>query len=112
MAYEKKYREQVLEYLAKGNTYASAKDLFGVGETAIKRWKKLKQETGSVEDVKRKPRTPDICPDLLASYVNKNPDKYLREIAEEFNCTPQAIFYALKRMKITRKKNGTVCGKK
>jgi len=102
----------VLNHLAKGNTIESAQKLFGVGTTAIKRWKKLKKETGSVEDAERKPRTPEICPVRLESYVSENPDNYLHETAKEFNCTPQAIFYALRRLKITRKKNGTLCGKK
>lgn len=112
MAYDKKYREQVLKHLSEGNTLKATQEVFGVGITAMQRWKKLKLETGSVEDTKRKERTPEICPDQLQTYINEKPDSYLREIAEKFNCTPQAIFYALKRLKITRKKNDTLCGKK
>ncbi len=37
-------------------------------------------------------------------YLEKNPDAYLREIADEFGVTIQAIFYACKRLKITLKK--------
>ena len=83
-----------------------AREVFGVGTTTIKEWRKLKKETGGLEKrpLDRKPTK--ICPDRLKAYVKENPDSYLSEIAEIFNCTPEAVFYALKRLKITRKKNG------
>jgi predicted DNA-binding protein YlxM (UPF0122 family) len=36
--------------------------------------------------------------------IEQNPDHFLSEIAKHFNLSLQAIFYALKRLKITRKK--------
>ncbi|HEY2810873.1 MAG TPA: IS630 transposase-related protein [Rhabdochlamydiaceae bacterium] len=36
--------------------------------------------------------------------IKKNPDHFLSEMATHFNTTLQAIFYALQRLKITRKK--------
>ncbi|MBS0624117.1 MAG: transposase [Verrucomicrobia bacterium] len=41
---------------------------------------------------------------LLKEYVEVHPDYFLLEIAEHFSVTEQAIFYALKKLKITRKK--------
>jgi len=105
MAYDTKYREKVLNYLSKGHTIQEAHEVFEVGTTTIKEWKKLKAETGKLNkrELNRKPRK--ICPDKLKAYVTENPDKYLEEIAEVFNCTYSAVSYALKRLKITRKKN-------
>ena len=40
----------------------------------------------------------------LKDFIAKNPDAYLREIAEEFKTTIPAIFYACKRGKIKLKK--------
>jgi len=40
----------------------------------------------------------------LKKAVEEKPDSYLRELAEPFNCTPQAVDKALKAMKITLKK--------
>jgi hypothetical protein len=37
--------------------------------------------------------------------VAEKPDAYLRELAGKFNCTGSAVFYALKKLKITRKKS-------
>jgi len=41
----------------------------------------------------------------LAAYFEKNPDSYLSEAADVFNCSTNAIFKARKRLGITRKKN-------
>ena len=106
MAYDVKLREKVLNYLSKGNSIQKAHEVFDVGTTTIKRWKKLKAETGKLENrpLNRKPRKLDS--DLLKAYVKSNPDSYQEEIAKEFNCTQSAVSYALKRLKLTRKKNG------
>ena len=37
----------------------------------------------------------------------EKPDAYLSELAKLFNCTDSAVFYALRRWKITRKKTVT-----
>jgi len=106
MSYDKKYREKVLEYIDRGHTLKEAHEVFEVGTTTIKEWKRLKKETGKLENRPLNRKHRKICPDLLKAYISENPDSYLREIAEVFNCTDAAVFYALKRLKITRKKNG------
>ena len=45
-----------------------------------------------------------IDPEKLRLYVKNNPDAYLREIADVFQCCPTAIRKALQRLQITRKK--------
>ena len=106
MAYDVKLREKVLNFLDKGHTIEEAHEVFEVGTTTIKRWKKLKKETGKLENRPLNRKHRKICPDRLRAYINENPDSYLKETAEIFNCTDSAIFYALKRLKISRKKNG------
>lgn len=111
MAYDKKYREKVLEHIDNGMTIEEAHKLFGVGTTTIKEWKKLRKETGKLENRPLKRKNRKIDPDRLIAYITENPDSYLIEIAEVFNCTYSAVFYAMKRLKITRKKNCKLCGK-
>ena len=106
MRYSEDLRKKVMKHLDKGNTIKATSELFEVGTTTIKEWKKLRAETGSIKPRPHKRKCSKICPDRLLSYVNEHPDSFLVETAEVFNCTPQAIFYALKRLKITRKKNG------
>jgi len=105
MAYDRKYREKVLNYIAKGHTIQEAHEVFEVGTTTIKEWKKLQRETGKLEkrELNRKPTK--ICHDRLEAYITEHPDSYLRELAAEFNCANSTMFYALRRLKMTRKKN-------
>lgn len=42
--------------------------------------------------------------------LEKNPDKFLHEIGETFDCSRTCIFNLLKNMKITRKKNDNLQG--
>ena len=58
-----------------------------------------------VRGEKRKEVWRKIDPEKLKEYVEHRPDAYLKEMAEEFGCSEVAIFKALKRLKITRKKN-------
>ena len=106
MAYDIKLRQKVMNFIGKGHTVKEAQEVFEVGSTTIKGWKKLLGETGALEKrpLDRKPSK--LCPIRLRAYINENPDSYLYEIAKEFNCTESAVYYALKRMGITRKKNG------
>ncbi|MGL5583512.1 MAG: IS630 transposase-related protein [Cetobacterium sp.] len=68
------------------------------------RWIKRKKQRGNIEPLKKKSSYKKIDDEKLIAYVEQNPDHFLSEIAKHFNLSLQAIFYALKRLKITRKK--------
>lgn len=105
MGYSVDLREKVMNYLDKGHTIKETSEVFEVGTTTIKEWKKLRAEKGSLSPRQHIRTSSKINSDHLVAYINKHPDSFLVEIAEVFNCTPQGIFYALKRLGITRKKN-------
>jgi len=105
MAYDIKFREKVLNYVDKGNSIQKAHEVFEVGTATIKGWKRLRKETGKLEKRPLKRTNRKICPDRLIAYITERPDSYLSELAEVFNCTEPAVFYAMKRLKISRKKN-------
>lgn len=104
MAYDKKFKIRVLEYLSEGHTQRETAETFRIGTTTIKEWKKQKEAGGTfaVQARKRKPKK--IEPDRLKGYVSAHPDAYLSEIATEFGCVNSAVHKALKRLGITRKK--------
>jgi len=108
MSYDKRFRERVLDFIDRGNTQEAAHKLFGVGTTTIKEWKKIKLETGNLEarPLNRKGRK--IRVEELETYIAEHPDSYQNEAAEHFGCTQPAVHYALKRLNLTRKKNGRV----
>ena len=108
MAYDKKFRESVLRHMAKGNSQEATAKLFGVGTTTIKAWRKLLAATGSLEKKPLKRGHKKIPPDELRAYILAHPDAYLSEIGVHFNCTDEAIRKALRKVKITRKKNSKI----
>jgi transposase len=105
MAYDERYRTQVLKYLGKGHTLREAREVFSVGSTTMCQWKKQWEETGSLAKKELHRSFKKVDPEKLKAYVQEHPDAYLREIAKEFECSGTAIGKALKRLKITRKKN-------
>ena len=97
-------REKVLKYLETNSNRRAASTLFQISSATIQRWITLKKEKGHVKPLRRAYAYKRIDDQKLIEYVNAHPDHFLSEIAANFNLTPQAIFYALKRLKITRKK--------
>ena len=85
MSYDIKFKQRAVEYQREGHTY--------------------KEKEGKLGEVKIQVRKPKkIYPEKLIKYIEKHPDAYLVEIAEEFNCSECAIRKALKKLNITRKK--------
>ena len=103
-AYSLDLRERVLIYLEEGGDKRTASHLFQVGIATVYRWVARKREKGHVQPIRRKYAYKRIDDDKLIEYIKVHPDQFLSEIGAHFNLTPQAIFYALKRLKITRKK--------
>jgi transposase len=105
MAYSKDYRERAIAYLDEGHTYEELYETFKVYPSRIAEWRKLLNETGDLKPQYRKTRSRKIDLEKLEQALERKPDAYLSELAAQFNCTEQAIHYALKRLKTTVKKN-------
>jgi transposase len=111
-AYSVDLRERVLAYLEKNDNKTAACQLFNIGRATLYSWIKQKKEKGHLFPSKRKAKYRKINEEQLKDYIQKHPDDFLSEIAEHFSVTPQAIFYALKRLKITFKKKHPISRKK
>ena len=85
------------------HTFAELKNAFKILPETYYIWKKKLKNGYSGEKVFRE-RKRKIDKDLLKQELAKKPDLFLCELAEMFDCTAQAVFYALKKHKITRKK--------
>jgi transposase len=99
-------RTRAVELLKEGYTQAFISKILKVGTTSIKRWKNVIEENGSIQfNYKVSNRTaPKLPAQSLKEYIEANDDALLKEIASHFDCTPQAVFYACERNKITYKK--------
>jgi len=107
MAYSKDLREKAMGYRAT-HTQKETAETYGVSESAIQDWEKLQRETGSLEKKPLERKWRKIDPEKLSAYVSEHPDAFLDEIAEMFECSGEAIRLALKKQKITRKKNDEI----
>lgn len=103
MTYSIDLRERTVKYVEEGHSVREASSIFGVSIRIIWTWIRRKKE-GKLPPEKRKRSPRKIKNELLIEFIESNPDAYLREIADHFGVTLQAIFYACKRLKITLKK--------
>ena len=88
-----------------GHTQKELKEVFGIYPSEVIKWRKLLAETGSLKARYRKTRKRKIDLKKLEQELERNPDALLSELAVIFNCTSQAVHSALKRLKVTYKKN-------
>jgi transposase len=102
MAYSTDYKKCAVEYKRNKHTFEETKEIFRMSRSTYYEWEK-EYDAGFPEKQKRTCKK-KIDKNVLQQMVMERPDSELAELAEPFNCTPQAIFYALKRMKITLKK--------
>ena len=108
MSYDIKLRERAVAHWNDGHSKKETAAVFKVGTTTLQRWKSQLNETGTLASKKRKETWRKIDPEKLRKYVDENPDAYQHEIAEAFGVRLYAIQKALKRLRITRKKNHTI----
>lgn len=99
MAYSKDYRQMILGKLEAGVTYRELAREYNISKTTIQNWKR-QPERKIVKTRKSK-----IDMEQLRQDVEQYPDHYQRERAVRFNCTQRAIGMALRRLKITQKKD-------
>jgi transposase len=104
MAYSEDYRKRAIEYYHEGNTQAEVQAVFKIYPTTLRDWE-TRNEAGSLKPKYPKTRKPrKLPPDELAHYIDENPEAFLSEIGEHFNCSAPAVAKALRKLKITRKK--------
>jgi transposase len=114
-AYSVDLRERVVaSFDREGMTDQEAAALFRVGEATVRRWKRLKRETGALE---RRPggggNPPRIAPDqydVVRAIVEEQPDLTDQEVAWEFHrrtrrgVSRSAMNRVLLKLALTRKK--------
>ena len=108
MAHSTEIREKALDYLEKYKNISQIVRAYGISRSTLYCWLDLKQRKGKVDRRVTKARPGKIDRNELAAYID--PDAYLAEMAKHFHCSVVAVFYALRSMGITRKKDHNVYG--
>lgn len=101
MAYSLNFRQQVFKVKQKeGLTFQEVSDRFDIPMRTLFRWQnRLEPKTN-----RNKPST-KIDMEALSKDIQDNPGHYQYERAKAFGVSQSAIFYALKRLNISNKKN-------
>lgn len=102
MSYSKEFKECVIRYKLDNHTYEEVYAIFKIAKSTLYEWKK--EYAADFPDKPKRTCEKKINKEALKKALEEKPDSELSELAEPFNCSAQAVFYALKRMKITRKK--------
>ena len=105
MAYSADFREAAIEYWQSGCNKEELYKAFKIYPSRVYEWLRHKEKTGSLKACYPKRRKRKIDLEELRRAVERKPDAYLRELGKQFDCTEQAIFYALQKLDITIKKN-------
>lgn len=101
MSYSLDYRKRVFDLKRKKRlTYQQTSELFGVTIRTLFRWKKRIEP----KTKRNKPST-KIDMEKLRKDVDSNSDLYQYERAQAFGVSQSAIYYALKRLRFSNKKN-------
>ena len=102
--YSMDFRRRAVAYKEEGHTLNELKEAFGIPAETYSQWKKNLENGYYEADIVRE-RKRKIDKNELKQAVAEKPDAYLREPAGKFGCTETAVFHALKKLNITRKKS-------
>ncbi len=103
MTYSLDLRKQALKYIKTVGTRKEASVIFSVTTRTLSNW--ISRERLQILAPNKRCSSPTkIDNHKLKQYLQKYPDVYLREIAQELSVTIPAIFYACKCLKLTLKK--------
>jgi transposase len=104
MLYSEDYRKRAVEYYHEGNRQAEVKEVFKIHPSTLRDWE-ARYEAGSLKPNYPKTRKARKLPlDKLERYVSDNPDAFLSEIGEYFDCSAEAVRKALIKLNVTLKK--------
>ena len=110
MSYSMDLRTRIVEFVSQGGSTAESSRRFQVSLWCIHDWMKRKEDLTPRRPGPKAGRKLDW--NRLRKMVEAKPDLMLKELAERFNVTIPTIAYALRQMKISRKKKRHVTSKK
>jgi len=110
-AYPIEIRTRVVNYVKCGGAVVGAMEKYEVGRDTVYRWLRL-DNAGALEPKKSWGRWRKIDPEKLRAQTHSRCDDTLEELGQELGASASGIFRALRRLKITLKKNRQNTSKK
>lgn len=110
MSYSVDLRARVINFVRSGGSKVEAARRFNVSRGRVYAWLALPED--QLAPGKPGPKTArKVDMQRLAEVIAAQPGRLQKELAAEFGVKPHTIHYALKRLKITRKKNSGATSK-
>ena len=103
-------REAVVAFIEKGNTRKLAAEVFGITRRTVTNYLRRKRERGHLKDAPLNRTFRKINPERLKEFFDERPDATLREASDTFGVSITGVFRALRRLKITLKKDPVLQG--
>lgn len=105
--YSDDLRGRVIRYVKSGHSKAEASRMFAVSYRTIERWMNRYHASGKTkaEHTGRPVGTGKVNAARLEASVNADSDKTLKERGKEFGVSAAALCKAMRRLKISHKKN-------
>ncbi len=97
------YKKRAVEYKQEGHSFKELRAVFKIPSQTYYRW--AEEYKNNFAPKERVEYTRKIDKEQLLKALEEKPDAYLRELAEPFDASVQAVFYFLEKHKITYKKN-------
>jgi transposase len=104
MAYSIDFIKKAVAFKQNGHTFKQLREAFGMPAETFCQWENRLQSGYYDEKRPKRERNRKIDKEPLKKAVAENPDAFLYEIAALFDCSPQAVFSMLQKLKITLKK--------
>ena len=104
MTYSIDLRKRVVEFVLDGNSKAEASRRYKVSLWCVNDW--CQREDLTPQQQKGRKRKLDWS--ALSQHIQEYPEALLRERAQYFGVHTNAIWYASRMMKLTRKKNSQI----
>lgn len=102
MAYSIDFKECAVRFFQNNHTFEETQEVFGMAKSTLYAW--IEEAEAGFSEKPKRTYEKKIKKSALIQALEEKPDSELSELAEPFNCSAQAVFYALKRLGITRKK--------
>lgn len=97
-------RKRVIEYIERGNNYATTSRKFEVPYTTVHRWYSRYQKTGSYKAKPNLGKKAMLSNEEFISYVSKHPNATLAQIGSYFGMSAKSAHYYMKKCKYSYKK--------
>lgn len=105
-------RDRVIKFIKAGNTQVLASKVFELNISTVNKWYTRYRKEGNFAPRNRPGAKSKVDQEVLVSYINANPDATLQELSKKIGVSICGVYYWLRKLGFSYKKNLLLCGSK